>query len=120
MSGCWKILTVRVANFRLCMVPAQVYYIDHRQITQSNSAKSLMTENDRTEKKRHTAHLHASQDDSALQARPLIATKPVIINIGLEDFARELASQGVEVLHTNWQPPCGGDKTRGNLLSRLG
>jgi len=79
-----------------------------------------MTENDRTEKKRHTAHSPASQDDSAVQAQPLTASKPVIINIGLEDFARELAGQGVEVLHANWQPPCGGDRTRGNLLSRLG
>jgi len=26
----------------------------------------------------------------------------------------------VEVLHTDWQPPCGGDRRRGDKLSRLG
>ena len=71
-----------------------------------------------TGKNNHSAKSQVSQGDPAVA--PLTTSKPVIINIGLEDFARELAAQGVEVLHTNWQPPCGGDKARGNLLSRLG
>jgi len=106
---------VRVANFRLFGVPARVYYSDQTEITHSNNAKSAMT--DENSQTTHSNTSPASQDDAAA---PLTASKPAIINIGLEDFARELVDQGVEVLHTSWQPPCGGDKTRADLLSRLG
>ena len=31
------------------------------------------------------------------------------INVGVEDFAENLESQEVEVVHVNWTPPAGGD-----------
>jgi len=43
-----------------------------------------------------------------------------IINIGLENFARELDRQGVEVVHVEWTPPAGGDPKLAALLARLG
>ena len=97
-------------------MPAQVYYIDQTENTHSSNAKSPMPEKN--------SQIAGSQNSKVTQGeqavRPLIASKPVIINMGLEDFARELISQGVEVLHTDWQPPCGGDRARGDKLSRLG
>ena len=30
-------------------------------------------------------------------------------NVGVEDFAENLESQEVEVVHVNWTPPAGGD-----------
>lgn len=47
--------------------------------------------------------------------------RPVrVINIGLEDFARDLEAQGVEVIRVDWAPPAGGDPKLADLLSKLG
>jgi hypothetical protein len=43
-----------------------------------------------------------------------------VVNLGLESFARELAQQGVEVVHVDWTPPAGGDPALAELLSKLG
>jgi FdrA protein len=43
-----------------------------------------------------------------------------VINIGLEGFAKELASQDVPVVHVQWSPPAGGDPKLADLLSKLG
>ena len=43
-----------------------------------------------------------------------------IINIGLENFARELDRQGVAVVHVEWTPPAGGDPKLAALLAKLG
>ena len=47
--------------------------------------------------------------------------KPLqIINIGLENFGRELVSQDVHVTQVEWVPPAGGDPKLADLLSKLG
>lgn len=43
-----------------------------------------------------------------------------VINVGLESFARELRTQGVEVIDVDWSPPAGGDPKFADLLSKLG
>ncbi len=43
-----------------------------------------------------------------------------IVNVGLQSFAEDLKSQGVEVVHVDWQPPAGGDVEMLRLLERLG
>ena len=48
-----------------------------------------------------------------------ILTKPKVINIGLEIFAKELTSQGFDVTHVDWTPPAGGDPELASLLSKL-
>jgi FdrA protein len=53
-------------------------------------------------------------------AQSLLATKPVVINVGLETFATELKAQGVTVTQVDWQPPAGGDVRLANLLAKLG
>ena len=50
-----------------------------------------------------------------------ILQKPVrVINVGLEGFARDLESQGVEVVHVAWSRPAGGDSDLAALLAKLG
>lgn len=44
----------------------------------------------------------------------------VVINLGLEGFSRDLAGQGVDVVHVDWAPPAGGDARLAELLSKLG
>ena len=39
----------------------------------------------------------------------LLSSPIQAINIGVEDFAENLESQEVEVVHVNWTPPAGGD-----------
>lgn len=39
----------------------------------------------------------------------LLRTGPVVINLGLEDFARDLATAGVPVTHLEWRPHVGSD-----------
>ncbi len=50
-----------------------------------------------------------------------LLTQPIrVINVGLEGFATELASQGVAVTHVQWSPPAGGDEKLAALLGKLG
>jgi len=44
---------------------------------------------------------------------------PVVINLGVRDFAESLEAQGVEVVHVEWAPPAGGDREMIDLLDRL-
>ena len=39
----------------------------------------------------------------------LVSSPIQAINIGVKDFAENLESQEVEVVHVNWTPPAGGD-----------
>ena len=39
----------------------------------------------------------------------LLSSPIQAINIGVKDFAEDLESQEVEVVHVNWTPPAGGD-----------
>ena len=48
-----------------------------------------------------------------------ILAKPKVINIGLEIFAKELTSQGFDVVQVDWTPPAGGDPELAILLSKL-
>ncbi len=50
----------------------------------------------------------------------LLNARPAVINVGLEGFARELAAQGVPVVHVEWSPPAGGDADLAKLLAKLG
>ena len=43
-----------------------------------------------------------------------------IVNVGLEDFARDLKLNGAEVVHVDWAPPGGGNPKLADLLSKLG
>ena len=42
-----------------------------------------------------------------------------VINIGLQSFAEDLRSAGVEVVHVDWRPPSGGDPRLAALLAGL-
>ena len=44
---------------------------------------------------------------------------PIVINVGVYDFAESLKIQGVEVIHVNWTPPAGGDPDLIELLDKL-
>ena len=54
-----------------------------------------------------------------MSAQDLLSA-PRIINIGLESFADDLSTQGVETVHVDWSPPAGGDPELATLLSKLG
>ena len=45
---------------------------------------------------------------------------PRVVNLGLEDFARDLEAEGAAVVHFDWTPPAGGDPKLAQLLARLG
>ena len=49
----------------------------------------------------------------------LLSSGPVTVNIGVEDFADTLESQGFQVLHVDWSPPAGGDTEMISLLEKL-
>lgn len=44
----------------------------------------------------------------------------IVINIGLELFARELSNQQAKVVHVNWAPPAQGDDEILSILGRIG
>ena len=43
-----------------------------------------------------------------------------VLNVGIEDFAQELDSRGVETIHVDWSPPAGGDTKLAAILAKLG
>jgi FdrA protein len=51
--------------------------------------------------------------------RDLFAAPPRVINIGLEIFAVNLASQDIKVEHVRWSPPAGGNARLAALLGKL-
>ena len=55
-----------------------------------------------------------------LKASRLLDAPLVVINVGLESFADDLATQGVAVTQIDWTPPAGGDARLADLLSKLG
>jgi|TARA_Y100000588_G_C14244816_1_gene920977 FdrA protein len=49
-----------------------------------------------------------------------LLTSPIsAINIGVEDFAENLATQGTQVIHVNWSPPAGGDSEIIAILDKI-
>ncbi len=52
---------------------------------------------------------------------PNLLNEPLsVVNIGLEGFAGELATQQVDVIQVDWVPPAGGDPKLADLLAKLG
>jgi FdrA protein len=49
----------------------------------------------------------------------LLQNGPVVINLGVREFAESLQDQGVEVVHVDWVPPAGGDTELAKLLDKL-
>ena len=54
------------------------------------------------------------------KAASMLDDPVMVINVGLESFAIDLAAQGVTVVNVDWSPPAGGDPRLADLLSRLG
>lgn len=49
----------------------------------------------------------------------LLAEGPKAINLGLEEFAEALATQGVKVVHVDWSPPPPEAQELSDLLDKL-
>ena len=49
----------------------------------------------------------------------LLQNGPVVINLGVREFAESLQDQGVQVVHVDWAPPAGGDTELAKLLDKL-
>ncbi len=49
----------------------------------------------------------------------LLEHPPIIVNVGVWDFAEALETQGVRVIHVDWSPPAGGDQEMITLLDKL-
>ncbi len=49
----------------------------------------------------------------------LLAGPLVVINLGLNKFAKNLQDQGAEVIQVDWVPPAGGDREMMDLLDDL-
>lgn len=50
----------------------------------------------------------------------LLQSEPRVINLGLAEFARDLAQRGVSAVQVEWSPPVGGDPELLALLEKLG
>ena len=44
---------------------------------------------------------------------------PTVINLGVQDFAESLHTQGAPTIHVEWSPPAGGDRELMDLLDKL-
>lgn len=53
------------------------------------------------------------------ETKQLFNSELKVINIGVEQFADSMRSQGVKVMQVDWRPPAGGDRELAALLDRL-
>jgi len=58
--------------------------------------------------------------DNPQTTKNILRQKLRVVNVGVEIFADDLASQHVEVVRVDWQPPAGGDEELLKLLDKLG
>ena len=58
--------------------------------------------------------------NESAKPRSLLDRPPVVINIGLDRFATDLAQSGAAVTQVEWQPPARGNPKLARLLSKLG
>lgn len=49
----------------------------------------------------------------------LLKTGPIVINLGLQDFAKSVQDQGGSVIHVDWTPPPAVDEDTDNILNQL-
>jgi FdrA protein len=49
----------------------------------------------------------------------LLNSTLVVINLGVDNFAKNLEDQKVEVVRVDWRPPAGGDQEMISLLDQL-
>ena len=49
----------------------------------------------------------------------LLNSPLVVINLGVDRFAKDLEDQKVEVVRVDWRPPAGGDQVMIDLLDQL-
>jgi hypothetical protein len=49
----------------------------------------------------------------------LLRTGPVVVNIGVRDFAASLELRGVRVIHVDWRPPRKRDPNLDRILRQL-
>lgn len=54
-----------------------------------------------------------------MNENPLLAVRPVVINIGIPDFAESLRAQEVKVVHVEWMPLPELDADVAELLEKL-
>jgi deoxyribodipyrimidine photolyase-like uncharacterized protein len=50
--------------------------------------------------------------------RSLMDDGPIAINLGLQEFAESLRSQGMQVIHVDWSPPPVDEEMK-NILEEL-
>ena len=59
------------------------------------------------------------EENNSNPPHDLLAARPRVVNVGLEIFAVDLASQDVKVAHVRWSPPAGGNSHLAGLLEKL-
>lgn len=68
-----------------------------------------------------TSDTKTSDASSSSEAVPRLLVAPIkVINVGLEKFASDLASQGTDVMQVDWAPPARGNARLAALLAKLG
>jgi FdrA protein len=55
-----------------------------------------------------------------METNELLQSEVRVVNIGLREFARDLAACRVPVVHVDWSPPAVTDPKLADLLERLG
>ncbi|MFX0183140.1 MAG: fdrA domain protein [Candidatus Hodarchaeota archaeon] len=49
----------------------------------------------------------------------MLVNGPKVLNIGLESFYESMKTQGIPILHIDWEPPAQGDAELIALLEKL-
>lgn len=67
---------------------------------------------------KHTCN--GTREDHLMETDKLLQAEIRVINIGLREFANDLRSCKVPVVHVDWSPPAVIDPRIANLLAKLG
>lgn len=73
-----------------------------------------------TTRQKSNMHLNGcTLPEASPHLQALLTDGPRVINLGLEQFADQLKTCNVPVVHVDWRPPAGGDVRLASLLERL-
>ena len=61
-----------------------------------------------------------ADEDQRTEADRLLASEVRVVNVGLREFADDLARCNVPVVHVDWSPPAVTDPRIASLLAKLG
>jgi hypothetical protein len=108
----------RFKNFEIFV--ALSYYRDYRRTRERIRPRLALKDATGVGDHRPGATCPSTREDHQMETDKLLQAEIRVINIGLREFAHDMRSCNVPVVHVDWSPPAVTDPRIASLLAKLG